>query len=547
MSDNTGGSRPGIFEDAARKLNMLQPEFVMSVGDLVPGYTEDAAVLTAQKAELDRIVTSLQMPFFRVPGNHDVSNRFMTGEWERTYGRLYYSFVYRNVLFMCLDAQTRELKDGSTDAGLGADQLAWARRTLQSHARVRWTFVFMHQPLWVYEEEKPGSTDFPQLREALAGRNYTIFTGHLHNYAKYTRAGAKYFILATTGGGSELRGPEMGEFDEVVWVTMRPEGPRIANLMLNGILDENVRTEEHVRFADSLKFRPVKESGDAASVRFVLSLTNPFEMPLQGRLTWTQPEGSTWTVLPDKADVQLAAGQKTEVAFSAQCKGDAFPLPSCAGLFELNGRQVYKMQEPMPIDLDTYLHAHRRMAQASEECAARTRAREAEAQASPAPPNTVIVVEGRSFSDQGSGQIGIARNKQAVASGACINQWDAQGHWLEWTFDVPADGYYNLTLCYCSAENLAERQIRVAGEVQEPLAPMVVPATGGWANDSDDWRLFTAADPTGDKPLLLKLKQGKNAVRLTNLNGRGINVDYLAVTSPDVTVTRELLAGKLKK
>jgi hypothetical protein len=187
------------------------------------------------------------------------------------------------------------------------------------------------------------------------------------------------------------------------------------------------------------------------------------------------------------------------------------------------------------------------MTQAHDECVARTKVREAEAKAKPAPANTVLVVQGRNFSGQDGGKVGTPVNKRGVASGACINQWNAQGHWLEWTFDVPAEGYYNLTLCYCSELDLAERQIKVAGEVQEPFAPMVFPATGGWANGSDDWRLSTAVNPTNDKPLLLKFKQGKNVLRMTNLNGRGINVDYVAVTSPDVKVTRELLAGELKK
>jgi hypothetical protein len=187
------------------------------------------------------------------------------------------------------------------------------------------------------------------------------------------------------------------------------------------------------------------------------------------------------------------------------------------------------------------------MTKARDECVARTRLSEADAQARPAPANTVVVVQARNFSAQGGGQVGIVDNKRGVASGTCINQWDAQGHWLEWTFDVPAEGYYNMTLCYCSELDLAQRQIKVNGEVQEPFAPMIFPSTGGWANGSDDWRLSTAANPTNDKPLLLKFKQGKNVVRLTNLNGRGINLDYLALTSPDVQVTRELLAGKLKK
>ena len=33
VTDRTGGHRPGVFEDAVHKLNLLQPEFVMSVGD----------------------------------------------------------------------------------------------------------------------------------------------------------------------------------------------------------------------------------------------------------------------------------------------------------------------------------------------------------------------------------------------------------------------------------------------------------------------------------------------------------------------------------
>jgi hypothetical protein len=41
-----------------------------------------------------------------------------------------------------------------------------------------------------------------------------------------------------------LRARLFGEFDHVVWVTMTGAGPRVANLMLDGIFDENVRTAE---------------------------------------------------------------------------------------------------------------------------------------------------------------------------------------------------------------------------------------------------------------------------------------------------------------
>ena len=186
------------------------------------------------------------------------------------------------------------------------------------------------------------------------------------------------------------------------------------------------------------------------------------------------------------------------------------------------------------------------LAKARNECGARTKTREAEAKAKPAPQGTVIAVPADGFSAEDGGQVRVTDAKRA-AVGKAFGGWDTMGHWLEWTVDVPVEGYYNLTLCYCSDLDKIEREIKINGEAQEPFAPMVFPSTGGWANGSDDWRLFTALNPVTEQPLLLKLKQGKNVIRLTNLNARGINVKYLALSSPDVTVSRKLLATKLSK
>ena len=184
------------------------------------------------------------------------------------------------------------------------------------------------------------------------------------------------------------------------------------------------------------------------------------------------------------------------------------------------------------------------LSRARDECVSRTRIREAEAKARPAPANTVIVVHAMDFTGEGGGKVVASETKRGIV-GPCFFSWDAVGQWIEWTVDAPADGYYNLTLSYCSELEKMERELKVNGEVQEPFAPMVFPGTGGWANGSDDWRLFTAGNPVSDHPLLIKLKQGKNVLRLTNTDGRGINVNYLAITSPDVLVNREMLATRV--
>jgi hypothetical protein len=181
-----------------------------------------------------------------------------------------------------------------------------------------------------------------------------------------------------------------------------------------------------------------------------------------------------------------------------------------------------------------------------EECVARTKISEAEAKAKPAPANTVNVVAAGDFSAEGGGNVKLSTTKWG-AVGKTVYGWDTLGHWLEWTVNAPTEGYYYLTLCYCSPMDKIEREITVNGDVQEPFAPMVFPSTHGWANDSDNWSLFTALNPVTQQPLLLKLKQGKNVIRLTNMNGRGISVNYLAVTSPDVKATREMLAKDLSQ
>src|SRR5439155_21494528 len=65
----------------------LQPAFVVSVGDLIEGYSKDPAVLAEQWKEFQGYVHKLQMPFFYVPGNHDVANAVEAKEWEARFGR----------------------------------------------------------------------------------------------------------------------------------------------------------------------------------------------------------------------------------------------------------------------------------------------------------------------------------------------------------------------------------------------------------------------------------------------------------------------------
>lgn len=236
VSDRTGGARPGVFERAMVQLNLLQPEFVLSVGDLIQGYTEDLEVMDLEFDGMDYILSDLEMRFFRVVGNHDVSNPVMLKVYRKRYGLSYYHFLYKNVLFLLLYTE----KPDEGRPGLDDTQITYMEKVLRDNRDARWTFVFMHHPLFV-DEESGSDESWARMENALAGRPHTVFAGHVHHYAKYEQQGRSYIHLATTGGGSKLRGIEEGEFDHLVWVTMTDRGPIITNLMMDGIFDENIR------------------------------------------------------------------------------------------------------------------------------------------------------------------------------------------------------------------------------------------------------------------------------------------------------------------
>jgi serine/threonine-protein phosphatase CPPED1 len=247
VSDRTGGHRPKVFSQAVQRINLMQPEFVLSVGDLINGYTTKQEEINKEWKEFTGFATKFDMPFFYVPGNHDLTNKEQNDDWKARFGRKFYHFVYKNVLFFAVnsedeDATEKDEKKKYKATFVSPEQTKYFAEVLKANPDVKWTMIFTHKPLWIAPDlDKNGWLAF---EKALEGRKYTVFCGHVHRYQKFTRNGMNYYQLATTGGGSRLRGVEYGEFDQIAWITMKPDGPKIANVMLDGILPEDLKEPE---------------------------------------------------------------------------------------------------------------------------------------------------------------------------------------------------------------------------------------------------------------------------------------------------------------
>lgn len=277
IGDRTGLARPGVFEQAMRQVGWMQPEFVISVGDLVEGYAGDRSTLEGEWQHIEQAIATLDRPFFFIPGNHDLGNDLALEVWKQRRGTPWYHFIYKDVLFLCMDTEDppapmpeemvqgfrqmaahmvtdpegteRELGEalarvnaerekgeafGGTllnSARFSKEQLDYFRRVIRANANVRWTFVLMHKPAW----ETPDS-GFGELEDLLAERPYTVVAGHNHYYRHESRKGRDYITMGTAGAISHQEGP--GRMDHIAWVTLEAgKAPSIALIRLTGLLD----------------------------------------------------------------------------------------------------------------------------------------------------------------------------------------------------------------------------------------------------------------------------------------------------------------------
>ena len=293
ISDNAGSGRPGVMKAAMGMVNLLQPEFVACLGDLVEGYMSSSHEMADEDTyrdwwqEIDEYLEQLEMPFFFLPGNHDLNNPASLNVWRERHGgsREYYHFIYKDVLFLMVNTEdppkdTDKLREDDPDQAILIDnayasikqaiaarepiekildlltpieefcgtihiseaQVEYFKQVLEATPDVRWVFVLMHSPAWWTAsgfEQDPGN--FAKIEALLADCDYTVFAAHTHLYNYTQRNGRDYITTAMTGA---MNVPRPGAIDHVVWVTMTKEGPKIANLLLNGIIDKKGPPED---------------------------------------------------------------------------------------------------------------------------------------------------------------------------------------------------------------------------------------------------------------------------------------------------------------
>lgn len=313
LGDRTGGPQEGIFEQIVIEAERLKPEFVMTVGDFIDGYSTDTAQLMSEWDTVLTMFEAFSVPIHLVAGNHDISYDAAEPVYRRYAGEPNYSFDHRGIHFTVLDNSRWE---ASTE--LPEDYITWLENDLKENRAAAYTFVFMHKPFW-YKTTVQGFPDTLHTLFKAFGVD-AVVTGHFHQYFAGEYDGIKYTSLGSSGGGTPA--DQIGPKYHFAWVTVDDKGIHLAPISLGSVLSRQVVAAEEYLTLTKSKYLGVEFTNpaligpdmkvDRTTVGVVVRNYNP-DLPIDDTIRWEVPDG--WTVEPLSIPTYLDPGDSARFEF----------------------------------------------------------------------------------------------------------------------------------------------------------------------------------------------------------------------------------------
>jgi len=316
FGDRTGGPEKGvkILEEAVEMTNWLDPDLVVTVGDLVEGKTTRSEWIS-QHEEFTTIMDQLEMSWYPVAGNHDVypakrGNESNTDLYEQHFGPLIYSFDHKFAHFIVLFTDEQmDYHDPSNNQNMSQEQMDWLREDL-STTDAKQIFVFLHHPRWTKDYE---GCNWDQVHELFAtdGRSTTIVGGHIHTLRDDgIRDNVHYLTLATTGGWPK-KGFDYATIHHLTQFQVREDRVSIVHIPVGSILPSDAYPG--IEFDDIRALQKkswIKGNGHFSRDKFDLNieLTNITSKEITYKVGIQHAHG--WSVEPEYIEVTIPAGEQ---------------------------------------------------------------------------------------------------------------------------------------------------------------------------------------------------------------------------------------------
>lgn len=191
LGDRTGNAVPGVYEQVCKEIAVHHPDFVINVGDTIEGLDDQTAV--AQWTAVRPVWKVFgDIPFYLVPGNHDIWSPASERIWKAQTGRApQYNFDFRGVHVTVLD--------NSRSDDLGAEQIRFLESDLAAHATQSLKFILFHRPFWLLPV-KFQNGNFALHKVARKYGVGFVVSGHVHEFDRSEYEGVQYIMVGSSGG-----------------------------------------------------------------------------------------------------------------------------------------------------------------------------------------------------------------------------------------------------------------------------------------------------------------------------------------------------------
>ncbi|UCD05205.1 MAG: metallophosphoesterase [candidate division WOR-3 bacterium] len=331
VGDRTGTPQDPVFEEIMEEIALLDPDFVMCVGDIAEVDVGDSLAVDAAFDHMLEIVGKLPCKFYWCAGNNDIGQESDRALYQAKTGfKRYYSFNHENSHFVVLDntmlyfAQTQDMDE---------EQLDWLQNDLEKHKQMDNTFVFYHIPTYIYARRQGETDTLMQLFEKYGVD--AVFTGHHHEYSYLKHNNVEYINVGSSGGGISTHDPARGHFYQYLTATIRGDNRSIALFKKGSAMPRDQVTLEDHETIDRLNEEAIvisefiiEDDAENISQSVTATVENSGVSPLVNPIIWDTDQ-ARYTIDPGRMNLDVATGEKKEYTFDVTLTdgSDPFPIP----------------------------------------------------------------------------------------------------------------------------------------------------------------------------------------------------------------------------
>ncbi len=327
IGDKTGGGQENwhIFDKAMEEINLLNPDFAMTIGDHIQGYTTDFKEIKKMWDEYYSHLSVLKIPVLLVPGNHDISNTDMYIYWKGRNGKTFYSFDYKKCHFLVINTEEDKSPEGAEIAVKSA--MDFIINDIRANKNAKHIFVFMHKPIWVSNKKL-----WEPIELELKGTNYSVFAGHDHHLVYESRDDRKYIILGATGAGLDdyPEVPQIGIFHHFALVSVSGKDSSISVIKPGNIFPVSISTRENLEriYASLAQIKselasPNKEGETYGKI--IITQTNKVDKPIKTKINIIESKG--WKANPQEVILEVSPEESKQSVVDVIYDVDALSNP----------------------------------------------------------------------------------------------------------------------------------------------------------------------------------------------------------------------------